>query len=119
MSIWEESQKKPKVDFGQCEIFETPLKQISFKGQLGEHPEQDLKAITKAVGTENAKLAHTWEKLPYAVRCAGSSIETTSVSNDEAASERSKKRTRVSGEDQMVSDVDEWWASLHSSITRL
>lgn len=108
LSIWEESQKKPKVDLGLSELYETPLNEIKFKAQLGEHPEQDWNAIAKAVGTDNAKSGYTWEKLPYAVRCAGSSIAEQSPSDDESSSGRSKKRTKVSGEDQMVSDVDEW-----------
>lgn len=108
LSFWEESQKKPKVDLGQCEIFETPLNQIKFQGQLGEHPEQDLDAITKAVGVDKAKLVHTWEKLPYVVRCAGSAVAKKTTSDEKSSKERSKKRTKVSGGDQMVSDVDEW-----------
>ncbi|KAF9458011.1 hypothetical protein BDZ94DRAFT_1292213 [Collybia nuda] len=104
----EESRKKPQVDLKKCEIFETPLDTIQFEGQLEDHPENDLKAVTAAVGVANAKLVHTWEKLPYTVRSIDSIAEKKLTSNEEASTGRSKKRTRVSGEDQMVTDVDEW-----------
>lgn len=106
ISTWEKSQKKLKFDFGQYEIFETPLKQIAFTAQLGDYPEQDLKAITNAVGVKNAKLAHTWEILPYTVRCVGNAIKV--LEDGASSSERSKENAKVSGEEHMVSDVDEW-----------
>ncbi|KAF9458022.1 hypothetical protein BDZ94DRAFT_1227060 [Collybia nuda] len=64
--------------------------------------------IVGAVGIGNIRSAHTWEKLPYTVRCAGSSLVELSPFNDEPLSGWAKKRAKVSGEDQMIPNIDEW-----------
>ncbi|KZV86223.1 hypothetical protein EXIGLDRAFT_622192, partial [Exidia glandulosa HHB12029] len=76
---------------------------------LGNSPASDAAAIVKAAaagGVTDTKALWTWERLPYAVRCAGfSALKAGSTTEDE----RPKKKTRAVNDEQFAADVDEWY----------
>lgn len=76
---------------------------------LGNSPASDAAAIVKAAaagGVTDTKALWTWERLPYAVRCAGlSALKAGSTTEDE----RPKKKTRAVNDEQFVADLDEWY----------
>ncbi|KAJ7497784.1 hypothetical protein FB451DRAFT_1335825 [Mycena latifolia] len=79
---------------------------IPFQGQLGEHVEADVDAITEATGSLNKDL-WTWEHLPYVLRCAGL-VRGNSGEEHTDTSERPAKKSKVQGRDELVPDLDEW-----------
>ncbi|KZV86229.1 hypothetical protein EXIGLDRAFT_653432 [Exidia glandulosa HHB12029] len=74
---------------------------------LGTSPQSDAATIAKAAtacGVTDTKTLWTWERLPYAVRCAGLALADKDTTEDE----RPKKKTRSIDDEKFVADADEW-----------
>ncbi|KAF8212485.1 hypothetical protein K438DRAFT_2010701 [Mycena galopus ATCC 62051] len=99
------AQVKPK-GFGQ--LLGINFDTIVFEGQLGEHPELDVDAISNAVKTDISlkNEVWTWERLPYVIRCLG--LARGSSDEKEDSTNRPAKKSRVQGREELVQDVDEW-----------
>ncbi|KAF7338483.1 hypothetical protein MVEN_02074300 [Mycena venus] len=84
---------------------------IVFKGELGEHAESDVDAISTAISQADESLKNdiwTWERLPYAIRCLGVARSSSNTEEGSSSAERPAKRSRVQGKDELVPDLDEW-----------
>jgi hypothetical protein len=98
-------------DSGFGQVLGIDFDNITFKGELGEHPESDVDAILEAIGPDDPPLQRdlwTWERLPYILRCVG--LARSSVSGAEHKTERPAKKSRVQGRDELVPDLDEWYS---------
>lgn len=105
---WEKTLQHARsadVSFGAS--FGVNLDQLNFVGELGEHAEQDIDVISKAMASVSLSQAQikdiwTWDKLPYVARCVG----LASIKEEEV---RQQKKVRNENDECLIPDVDEWY----------
>jgi hypothetical protein len=105
LDVWEKEQdalKKADLSYGRP--FDIDLGGLAPNKLPGEHPSEFatlLKSALENKGVQDTKMAFTWDRLPYAVRCAG-----LAQSGEDGG--RPRKKGRADDEERFVKDIDEW-----------
>lgn len=123
LRTWEKAAALAQVkDQGFGQLLGIDFDSIPFKGQFGEHAESDVDAIVEEIrraapDKTSLKDICTWERVPYVLRCVGLARGSTEGEHPNT-SERPAKKSRVQGRDELVPDLDEWYASCPDSARR-
>ncbi|KAJ4485192.1 hypothetical protein J3R30DRAFT_3813487 [Lentinula aciculospora] len=111
LKLWKDTVERDAASSISCQFFRLDIKKLILKGYLGENIEDDVAVIKKAIeDAGNAdelpkKGIWSWSKLPYPIRCVGSSFMDAS---DDGGEQGLTKRKKVLENDELVDDVDEW-----------